>query len=58
MVAFPTNLPSTVGKLRKAMKPALVRFCEDTAAILSVIGRPWLHSEAKVLSKNLIVQKA
>ena len=46
------GLFSTVGKLRKAMEPALRRFWEDATAVLSLVGRPWLHSEANVLYKN------
>ncbi|NBV35212.1 MAG: IS630 family transposase [Proteobacteria bacterium] len=46
------GLFSTVGKLRKAMEPALRRFWEDAAAVLSLVGRPWLHSEANVSYKT------
>jgi transposase len=46
------GLFSSVGKLRKAMEPALRRFWEDATAVLSLVGRPWLHSQANVLLKT------
>lgn len=46
------GLFSTIGKLRKAIEPALHRFWDDAAAVLSLVGRPWLHSEANVSYKT------
>ena len=46
------GLFNTVGKLRKAMEPFLRRFWEDTATVLSLVGRPWLHTQANALWKT------
>jgi len=34
------------------MEPALRRFWENAAAMLSLVGRPLLHSEANVFYKT------
>ena len=46
------GLFSSVGKLRKAMEPALRRFWEDATAVLSLVGQPCLLSQANDLLKN------
>lgn len=35
----------SITKLRAAMKPTLRRYWEDPAAVLSLIGRPWMHAQ-------------
>ena len=36
---------ASIGKLRAAMKPTLRRYWEDPVAVLSLIGRPWMHAQ-------------
>ncbi len=38
----------TVEKLREAMLPELARYWDDAAAVLRLIGRPWLLEQANV----------
>ena len=33
----------SITKLRAAMKPTLQRYWDEPAAVLSLIGRPWIH---------------
>ena len=35
----------SIAKLRAAMKPTLRRYWEDPAAVLRLIGRPWMHAQ-------------
>ena len=36
---------ASIAKLRAAMQPTLRRYWEDPGAVLSLIGRPWMHSQ-------------
>lgn len=36
---------ASITKLRAAMKPTLQRYWEEPAAVLSLIGRPWMHAQ-------------
>ena len=38
---------ATVRRLRKAMAPALKRWWDDAASVLSLIGRPWMAHKIK-----------
>lgn len=42
---------TSVGRLRTGMKGALQRFWDDSAAVLSLIGRPWMHAQANASPK-------
>ena len=36
----------SIKKMRQALLPGLRRFWEDSEAVLSLVGRPWLHDQA------------
>lgn len=36
------------------MHTALLRFWEDSAAVLSLVGRLWLHAQANANSRDLV----
>ena len=38
-------------KLRAALLPALRHFWQDSSTVLSLVGRPWLHDQAKASAK-------
>ena len=52
---FVNALFQTIDKLQEALLPALRRFWEDSASVLSLIGRPWLQTQAAEFCKNLKV---
>ena len=43
---FANGLFHSIAQLRKALRPGLRRFWDDASAVLSLIGRPWLHDQA------------
>ena len=49
---FANGLFESIEKLRKALHPGLKRFWEDAHAVLSLIGRPWLRSQANATAKS------
>jgi transposase len=46
----------TIEELRQAIDPILERWWSDAHAVLSLIGRPWLHLQANTSSKKSCVQ--
>ena len=48
---FANALFDSIEKLRAALLPGLRRFWEDAAAVLSLVGRPWLHDQANAIVK-------
>ena len=49
---FANALFDSIDKLRAALLPCLRRFWEDSSAVLSLIGRPWLHDQANASAKT------
>jgi len=49
---FSNGLFESIENLRKALRPSLQRFWDDAQAVLSLIGRPWLQSQANATVKN------
>ncbi len=49
---FANALFDSIEKLRTALLPGLRRFLEDSAAVLSLVGRPWLHDQANASARN------
>jgi hypothetical protein len=49
---FANRLFESIENLRKALRPDLQRFWDDAQAVLSLIGRPWLQSQANATTKN------
>ena len=43
---FANTLFESIDKLRTALLPGLRRFWEDSALVLSLVGRPWMHDQA------------
>lgn len=43
---FANALFKSINKMRLALLPGLRRFWEDSATVLSLVGRPWLHDQA------------
>jgi transposase len=48
---FSNRLFESIENLRKALRPGLQRFWDDAQAVLSLIGRPWLQSQANATAK-------
>jgi transposase len=48
---FANALFKSIKKMRQALLPGLRRFWEDSEAVLSLVGRPWLHDEANATVK-------
>jgi len=48
---FSNGLFESIENLRKALRPGLQRFWDDAQAVLSLIGRPWLRSQANATAK-------
>ena len=48
---FYNGLFESIENLRKALRPGLQRFWDDAQAVLSLIGRPWLRSQANATAK-------
>jgi transposase len=48
---FANALFDSIEKMRTALLPGLRRFWEDAAAVLSLVGRPWLHDQANAIVK-------
>ena len=48
---FANGLFDSIDKLREALLPGLRRFWEDAGKVLSLVGRPWLHSQANASAK-------
>jgi hypothetical protein len=48
---FANALFDSIEKMRAALLPGLRRFWEDAAAVLSLVGRPWLHDQANAIVK-------
>ena len=48
---FSNGLFESISSLRKALRPGLERFWDDAQAVLSLIGRPWLQSQANATAK-------
>jgi len=48
---FANGLFDSIANLRKALRPGLQRFWDDAQAVLSLIGRPWLQSQANATVK-------
>jgi hypothetical protein len=48
---FANGLFDSIEKMRAALLPGLRRFWEDAAAVLSLVGRPWLHDQANATVK-------
>ena len=44
---FANALFESIDKLRSALLPGLRLFWEDSALVLSLVGRPWMHDQAK-----------
>ena len=49
---FSNGLFDSIENLRKALRPDLQRFWDDPQAVLSLIGRPWMQSQANATAKN------
>ena len=49
---FANGLFESIENLRKALHPGLKRFWDDAQAVLSLIGRPWLQSQANATAKS------
>jgi transposase len=49
---FSNGLFESISSLRKALRPGLERFWDDAQAVLSLIGRPWLQSQANATAKS------
>jgi transposase len=49
---FANALLESIEKMRSALLPGLHRFWEDLAAVLSLVGRPWLHAQASATARN------
>ena len=48
---FANGVFESIENLRKALLPGLQRFLDDAQAVLSLIGRPWLQSQANATAK-------
>jgi transposase len=48
---FANGVFESIENLRKALLPDLQRFWDDAQAVLSLIGRPWLQSQANATAK-------
>lgn len=49
---FANALFDSIDKLRAALLPGLRRFWEDSSAVLSLVGRPWLHDQANASART------
>ena len=49
---FANALFNSIDKMRAALLPGLRRFWEDSSAVLSLVGRPWLHDQANATAKT------
>ena len=49
---FANGLFESIENLRKALHPGLKRFWDDAQAVLSLIGRSWLQSQANATAKS------
>ena len=49
---FANALLDSIDKLRAALLPGLRRFWEDSSAVLSLVGRPWLRDQANATAKT------
>ena len=49
---FANGLFESITKLRASLLPGLRRYWENTALVLSLVGRPWLHDQANSSAKS------
>jgi len=49
---FANAMFDSIGKLRTDLLSGLRRFWEDSAAALSLVGRPWSHDQANASAKT------